>query len=98
MCAERICDNIAILVCFTLMAICFIMGSYLYKDFYPPITELAPVSNKTTRMLDFALLEEFPKSSLAFVFEISRHGARTPLSHDKSFSSDFGLEPGMLSA
>ena len=85
-------------MCFTLMAICFIMGSYLYKDFYPPIAELAPVSNKTTRMLDFALLEEFPKSSLAFVFEISRHGARTPLSHDKSYSSDFGLEPGMLSA
>ena len=74
------------------------MGSYLYKDFYPAVTELAPTPINKTRMLNFALLEDLPKSELAFVFEISRHGARSPLSHDQSFSSDFGLVPGMLSA
>lgn len=98
MCAERICDNIAILVCFCLVTICFTMGSYLYKDFYPTTPDQIPVANETKRMLDFALLEDIPKSQLAFVFEISRHGARTPVSSDMRYSNDFGLEPGMLTA
>ena len=59
-CAERICDNIAILVFFCLVTICFTMGSYLYKDFYPQVPEASPAPNVTTRMLGFALLEEIP--------------------------------------
>ena len=98
MCAERICDNIAILVCFCLVTICFTMGSYLYKDFYPAVQDTALVPIATTRMLDFALLEELPKSQLAFVFEIARHGAQAPQSSDLSYSADFSLEPGMLTA
>jgi hypothetical protein len=74
------------------------MGSYLYKDFYPAVPESAPAPKAPSRMLDFALLEDLPKSKLAFVFEISRHGARAPLSLDPSYSSDFGLNHGMLTA
>jgi hypothetical protein len=75
------------------------MGSYLYKDFYPPIPELVPSSNVTSRMLDnFGLLEGLPRSELAFVFEIARHGARAPLMPDTRYSNDFKVEPGMLTA